>query len=146
MTYHTNTVIVYKHSGYNWVKVHSFTAHVALGCLKTLSVMNNQIKCCSSKDNKIAVYSLRGELLQTYGTHGRGDAGLLNYPLICADDDDGSVLIADHDNDRLQVMREQGEFSVLQLQPPVSLPCSAVLINNKLYVTSADKRKLYRYF
>ena len=88
---------------------------------------------------------MTGELLQTYDTHGSGDAGQLNTPFICADDDDGSVLTADRDNNRLQVISEQGEFSVLQLQPPVSWPWSAVLINNKLYVTSRDKKQIYRY-
>ena len=82
------------------------------------------------------VYSLSGELLQTYGARGSRDAGQFDHPYICADDDDGSVLIADWNNDRLQVMSEQGEFSVLQLQPPVSRPLGAVLFNNQLYVVS----------
>ena len=135
---------VYKHSGISsWVKVHSFS--VALTGWITLSVKNNQIKCCSTSDNMIAVYSLSGELLHTYGKSGKGDAGTFDWAFICADDDDGSVLIADHDNNRLQVMSEQEEFSVLQLQPPVSRPRGAVLFNNKLYVTSEDKNQIYRY-
>ena len=130
-------VHVYKRSGSSWVKVHSFS--VDLGGWMTLSVKNNQIKCCSTHDNKIAVYSLSSELLQTYGTSGRnGGAGQLNFPFICADDDDGSVLIADRYNDRLQVMSEQGEFSVLQLQPPVTLLTRAMLFNNQLYVSTLD--------
>ena len=56
---------------------------------------------------------------------------------ICDDDDDGSVLIVDNGNHRFQVMSEQGEFSVLQLQPPVAFSSSAVLFNNQLYVKSA---------
>ena len=125
-------MFVYKHSGSGWVKVQSFS--VDLDDWITLSVKNNQIKCCSSRNGKIAVYSLSGELLQTYGTRGCGNTGQLDWPYICADDDDGSVLIADRRNNRLQVMSEQGEFGVLQLQPPVSSPCSAVLIKNQLYV------------
>ena len=76
-------------------------------------------------------------MLQTYGRSGRGDAGQLSSPVISNDDDDGSVLIADRDNNRLQVMSEQGEFSVLQLQPSVSEPRSAALFDNRLYVTSS---------
>ena len=87
------------------------------------------------------MYSLSGELLQTYGRRLDDDAGDLSYPYISDDDDDGSVLIADRDIDRLQVMSEHGEFSVLQLQPPVSRPRSAVLFNNQLFVTS---RELFR--
>ena len=114
----------------------------------TLSISNNQLKCCSWAESTIKVYSLSGELLQTYGTPGRADAGQLRTPAISDDDDDGSVLIADCGNHRLQVMSEQGEFSVLQLQPRVSRPCSAVLFNNQLYVTSSilfDTGSLYKY-
>ena len=106
------------------------------GHILTLSITNTQLKCCSRGDDTIKVYSLSGELLQTYGTRGRGDAGQLDCPYISDDDDDDSVLIADNGNDRLQVMSEQGEFSVLQLQPPVSRPRCAVLFNNQLYVAS----------
>ena len=130
----TNKVFVCKHNGSSWVKVHSF--NVDLKGLITLSVKNNQIKCCSAYNDKIAVYSLSGELLQTFGSHGRGDAGQVNSPYIYDDDDDGSVLIADRNNDRLQVMSEQGEFSVLQLEPPVTRPIRAELCNNRLYVLS----------
>ena len=104
----------------------------------TLSIScNNRRKCCSAGDDIIKVYSLNGMLLHTHGTRGSDDAGQLHCPYIGDDDDDGSVLIADWGNDRLQVMSEQGEFSVLQLQPPVSRPRSAVLFNNQLYVTTA---------
>ena len=115
------------------------------GATLTLSISNNQLKCCSFGDDIIKVYSLSGELLQSYGTRGRGDAGQLNGPFICGDDDDGSVLITDQGNSRLQVMSEQGEFSVLQLQPPVSQPRDAMLFNDKLYVTSMDDKAIYKY-
>ena len=117
------------------------------GSTLTLSISNNQLKYCSTGDNSIKVYSLSGELLQTYGTSGRDDASQLYCPYISDDDDDGSVLIADQYNDRLQVMSEQGEFSVLQLQPPAKWPRSAVLFNNQLYISSnslGDKR-IYKY-
>ena len=134
-------VRVYKHSG-GWTKVHSFK--VISGFI-TLSVQNNQVKCCSRDEHKIAVYSLTGQLLQTHGSYGSGDAGQFKYPYTCGDDDDGSMLIADYNNDRLQVMSKQGEFSVLQLQPPVSRPRGAVLFNNNLYVTSQDKQTVCKY-
>ena len=120
-----------------WIKIRSIDHDFNLkGFTLTLSISNNQLKCCSAGDGIIKVYSLSGELLQTYGKQGCGDAGQLQCPFISDDDDDGSVLIADQGNNRLQVMSEQGEFSVLQLQPPVSEPRNAVLFNNQLYVMS----------
>ena len=122
----------------SWTKIRSINHKFEerFGSL-TLSISNNQLKCCSRGDDIIKVYSLSGELLQTHGTCGSGDAGHLYYPCISDDDDDGSVLIADCGNHRLQVMSEQGEFSLLQLPPPELRPCSAVLFNNQLYVTSS---------
>ena len=147
-----NQTQVFQHSdtsSVRWIKIktirHDFKKK---GATLSVSISNNQLKCCSAGDGIIKVYSLSGELLQTYGARGRGDAGQLNGPFICGDDDDGSVLIADLSNDRLQVMSEQGEFSVLQLQPPVSRPRSAVLFNNQLYVASSPaigNSNLYRY-
>ena len=111
----------------------------------TLSISNNQLKCCSIGDDSIKVYSLSGELLRTYGTRGSGDAGRLDCPYISDDDDDGRVLIADRNNNRLQVMSEQGEVSVLQLQPPVTSPLRAVLFKNHVFVASWDKKAIYKY-
>ena len=37
------------------------------GYILTLSISNNQLKCCSAADGVIKVYSLSGELLQTLG-------------------------------------------------------------------------------
>ena len=113
--------------------------------LLTLIISNNQLKCCSQNDYAIKVYSLSGELLQTHGRRGTEHAGCLSYPYISDDDDDGSVLIADQRNHRLQVMSEQGEFSVLQLKPVVSGPRSAVLFNNQLYVSQLDQLVQYSF-
>ena len=108
------------------------------GATLTLSISNNQLKCCSYAIGTIKVYSLSGgELLRTHTASDlgdTGDTGQFYRPIISDDDDDGSVLIADCHNDRLLVMSEQGEFSVLQLQPPVSQPLRAVMFNNQLYV------------
>ena len=133
-------VNVYTYSG-RWEKVHSFNT---VNGMVTLSVKNNQIKCCSFREDNIAVRSLTGQLLATYGTNG-GRAGQLIGPRMFDDDDDGSVLISDLLNDRLQVMSELGEFSVLQLQPQVSQPRSAILFDNQLYVISDKEKTVYKY-
>ena len=115
----------------------------------TISISNNQLKCCSAGDHIIKVYSLQsGELLRKNSTRGSAESNQLYCPFIS--DDDGSALIAGSIKDRLQVMSEQGEFTVLQLEPPVPVPRSAVLFNNCLYVTSSPdkgrKNAIYKYF
>ena len=104
----------------------------------TLAISDNRLVCRSYKKGTIKLYSLDGELLQTYGPRCHIDGLFLR-------DDDGSVLIADCGNDRLQVMSEWGGFSFLQLTPRVSRPCSAVLFNYRLYVTSDNDNAIYQY-
>ena len=135
--YKSNMVNVYSYSGNKWSKTRSFKASTNNNERLTMSVKNNRIKCCSWDDDNIRVYTLTGQLLQTNSTEGSGDAGQLSDPFICDEDEDGSVLFADQYNDRLQVMTEEGKFSLLQLQPPVEEPKSAALFNNHLYVTSS---------
>ena len=129
-----------------WQQVASFELSVMAWI--TLSVVaGDRVTCCSSSERQVVLYSLpSGQPLTTHGTRGSGGgAGQLDLPFVSDDDDSGSVLIADCHNDRLQVMSEQGEFSVLQLQPQVSRPRSALLFDEHLFVTSRDKHAIYKY-
>ena len=81
--------------------------------------------------------SLSGEALQTFGEKESGAAGKLNSPRLCMVDGDENMLIADRDNKGLQVRERSGQLSVLDLQPPVNRPTGAVIIDNKLYVSSS---------
>ena len=80
---------------------------VAIPGIITLSVKNNRIMICSDNASKIVVCSLHGELIQTFGSEDAGDASHFHCAYICADDDEGSLIIADGDCNRLQVMTEQ---------------------------------------
>ena len=65
--------------------------------------------------------------------------GVLCGSQICQVDVDGSVLVTDRGNDRLQVMRADGTWSVLDLNQPVSRPTGAAWCNGSLYVVDDDK-------
>ena len=110
-----------------------------------LCARNDRLTCSSSAHNEIQVYSLTGEFLQAHGRPGSGEAGRLDSLRICYVDTAGSVLIADCGNDRLQVMSEQGEFAVLDLQPEVSRPLSAMIFSGHLYVTLYSKCTVHKY-
>ena len=60
----------------------------------------------------------------------------MSCPYVCGTDKDGSVIISDRDNNRLQVMTEAGEFSLMPLPPYVFRPRSAAFFCRQLYVTS----------
>ena len=136
----TNTlfVYVYKASGSRWVKMRSFKV-ILNGCT-TISIWNNNIRCVSDWDHRMAIYSLKGNLLRTFDTWDWGiGVGQLNCPQICADDKEGNVMITCRNLDTLLVMNDHRECSVVELQPPVSSPTCAVLFNNDLYVASSDR-------
>ena len=110
-----------------------------------ICAMNNRLSCSSVTHPEIFVYSLSGEFLRAYGNPRSGKDCSLGSPRICDVDTDGCVLIADRDNNRLQVMSEHGKFRVLELQPEVPKPVGAVIFNGHLYVTSANKDSIYKY-
>ena len=144
-TYPSPDINVYSYK-HNWSTIRSFKAlKGSMFDWITLSVKNNHLKWYSENEGRIRVYTLTGQLVQTFGTKGSGDAGQFKSPYICDDDEAGSVLIADCRSNRLQVMTEEGEFSLLQLQPPVSGPRSAALFNNQLYITSSRVNIIYKY-
>ena len=136
----------------------------------TLATANVKIFACSAHDAKMFVLSQSGEVLQTHGKPGSGPAdgelsdeeayelsdekahqaesppaGELCGPYLCAVDSDESLLVADCGNDRLQVCDVSGQWSVLDLEPPVTTPNSAVVIDNKLYVCSSVDKTLSVY-
>ena len=116
----------------------------------TLATANDKIFACSAHDGKVFVLSQSGEVLQTHGkprsvpdgelsdeeAHQTEPppAGELYMPRLCAVDSEESMLVADRDNDRLQVCDVTGQWSVLDLQPSAQVPNRAAVIDNKLYV------------
>ena len=112
----------------------------------SLAAANGKIFACSGSDaKKVFVLSQSGEVLQTHGKPGTGSAGELFGPELCAVDSEESFLVADLGNDRLQVCEDSGQWSVLDLQPPVDRPLRAAVIDNKLYVSSRWGRFLAVY-
>ena len=111
----------------------------------TLATANGKIFACSADDAKVFVLSQSGEVMQTHGKPGSDRAGELNNPRLCAVDSEESMLVADCDNDRLQVCDRHGQWSVLDLQPPVTEPVGAAVIDNKLYVCSYSEKTLSVY-
>ena len=66
-------------------------------------------------------------------------------PCLCAVDSEGAMLVADCDNDCLQIGDRRGQWSVLDLQPPVKMPVSAAVIESELYVCSLLEQTLSVY-
>ena len=99
----------------------------------------DRLVCSSTEHCEIQEYTFTGKFLQAYFKCGYAKARQLRSPRICFADKEGSVLIADCDNNKLQVMNEYGEFRALNLHPKVLRPLCATIFKGHLYVASADK-------
>ena len=123
------------------ILVHGTTSDMYM----TMAVANNKLYVCSAHDNEVYVVTPYGEVMATHGSSGSRLAGELDCPFLCAVDSDESMLVADCKNHRLQVCDRTGQWSVLDLQPPVSYPTRAAISGNKLYVSSWWGQKLTMY-
>lgn len=146
-----SSIHVLRYYNNQWVFLPPFTVG---GGWNSLSVKNNQLKCCSRDDRNLYVYSLEGQLIETRAMSGSGDA---SHPCIGDDDDDGSMLIAELCDPglfklwyhKLQVMTDEGKITTFRvsLQTLVSRPQSALLFHNHLYVLSKclTSSKIFKY-
>ena len=123
--------------------------------LHTLQVTDDRILLCCSKEEKLRVLSHLGELLHTHG-HPKRKAfvdsigkivplfpvygpGVLWRPRLCQVDLEGSALVADWANCRLQVMRSDGTWSVVSLDQTAVYPQAAIWFDASLYVACSGK-------
>lgn len=117
--------------------------HTATAEWQEIKITFDQKRCCPPNEHKVQVMCLCGEhVLDIQGPSGSGGEGQLCDSLICDTDSDMSVLIADRTNNQLQVMTRDGQFKVVDLPATVRKPRSAVFVNNCLYVTEWNNRRL----
>ena len=65
--------------------------------------------------------------------------------LLCAADEEGSILAIDKRNGDLKVCESGGDWQIFRLETPVRSPQSAVVIKNKLCVAADDGERLVLY-
>ena len=137
-----NSINVFEHPADQWKHVYSFPIEMNSASDITLGISNGLLYVCSSHDHRISAYTLKGAVQFTTGKPGKRAAGRLRWPRICDTDASGAVHVADHCNDRLQVLSTNGKWNVLQLVPPTKSPWSACVVNNTLYVSHQSNHKL----
>ena len=138
-----NDIRVYEKAG-GWKECR----RIDLGCVSqiiTLFIHDNMIYVYLCDDAKLMAYSLSGEQMGSWGSKGEGEAGELNGPFLCMTGKGGALLIADRDNDRLQVLGANRQWSIVSLQPPVKWLKNALLHRGRLLVTSELDDTLYVY-
>ena len=107
----------------------------------TIAVRKNEIFVCSMADNKIFVHELSGKnkLVRTLGDYGTLNVGRLNYPVIAQQLKDGSLLIADHDNHRYQLLRPDNRWEQV-LRLGTKFPRGCLYSDGKLFTVSYSER------
>ena len=117
-----------------------------------LSVNKTGIQLSCVDFDTIYVLDLEGNLKQTHGPEiaiaatsssvSEGGQSVLDGPVICQVDDDGSVLVTDSDNDRILVLTEEGQWRQVRLNETLDEYFDAVWWQGRLYVISWRNRQL----
>ena len=110
----------------------------------TIAVRNDEIFVCSMSDDKIYVLDLSGALLRTVGEPGNLTVGRLSYPMIAQQLTDGSLLVADHDNHRYQLLRASDwVWEQVEVFGGMEFPRGGYYTDGKLFTaTYSDKNWL----
>ena len=122
----------------------------------TLCVNDSNIKCCCLNLNGIYILDTYGTVKTSRGPdinitqppitgaeslHSKGTSRL-NWPLICQEDDDGAVLVADWCNERLLVLSEAGLWLQVRLNHQLRWPRGGMWWQRRLYVSTLEDKKL----
>ena len=100
-----------------WDRIRTITACMSNGIYHnhTLRVTRRGITLACYDNGCIYVLDVSGALQKTHGNRGNA-GGYFNGPHVCSVESDGSILVADVYNNRLQIVHD-GEWRVLPLQP-----------------------------
>ena len=148
---HMDSPTIHVYDRRTWHRLHSISTpcsdsehphnlHWHQICVKT-----DTIKLSCSNRNAIYFLDTLGKLKQLLGpqvsvTESEGEhiteASKLLKPMICQEDDDGAVLVADMINDRMLVLTAEGQWRQVGLNVRLLWPRDAVLLGGRLYVST----------
>ena len=142
-------VRVYNPSAWPWIQLRE----IRLPCdgvrLITLNISTEHIYACCWSEHTIFKLTHESVLERRHGKRGEGEAGELHSPYLCHSDADGTLLVADHDNRRLQLLRRDGQWQLTRvpLQQQRVWPRRAVYTRERLYVVGweMDQMKICIY-
>ena len=140
-----------------WQRLHSIstpcngTKHYKDLHAHRLFVNEAEIKLSCANCNTIYILDTDGNLKQTHGPEipiavssnslSEGEHSYLNRPLLCQEDYEGAVMVADFLNDRLFVLTAEGTWRNVRLNGTLDAPHDALWWQGRLYVgTFCDKK------
>lgn len=109
---------------------------------RPISVMVDKEKVYVSTPGQIWVFSLKGELLNRFGSKGRR-LGEFEYPAGLAVDNKGYLFVSDTNNHRLQIFTPRGELYAYKGTPPKSLNDSGRYFGLNTGLVFDSQQRLY---
>ena len=101
--------------------------------LKTIHVQDRKVYVCYHWTHKIYVYTFDGVYLDKYGNAQGTDLGQFYGPYVCGTGCEGSLIVCDSCNHRIQVRNAQGVWSALKLEG-ITMVRDVMVVSGKLYV------------
>ena len=116
-----------------WTKETEFTVKDPDKRLKLIHVNHNSVYVCYPWTNKIYKYSLQGEYIEEYGTVQGNALGEFYGPYVSGTDCQGSVIVCDKCNYRIQVRSSQGEWQQYKLEG-ITEVTDVLVVKGRLFV------------
>ena len=112
----------------------------------TICVNSTHIALSCRDCDTIYILDLHGKFKQSHGpaitltmpSSSECEDSKINYPYICQEDDNGTILVADTSNDRMLVLTAEGHWRRVKLNDDLQCPRSAVWWKGRLYVSTWD--------
>lgn len=96
----------------------------------------------ASTPGSIWVFSLKGDLINHWGTEGR-ELGRFEYPNGLALDKKGSLFVSDTQNSRVQILNSKGELTAWKGTPPKNLNDPQRLFGLNMGLALDDSERVY---
>ena len=110
--------------------------------IRGVKVHNNKVYVCD-RDNQILVYDLELTLIRQFGTRGTGEGKFIN-PYDIDFDAKGNAYVVDSGNNRVQVLKEDGQYQRGFGMGKLNTPCGIHISGEYVYVSQSTKVVVFR--
>lgn len=148
LEYQQCKIIIFGHNDNKWSETRRYTLRCNKGSdYDRLRVQKTGIYVSSWTNNCIYMYDIDGKFLDSKGWEGSHRPGLLDGPILCGVDRVGNILVADSNNNALQVYDRKGEWRVIDIPGEVYSPTGVLISDDgEMWILSQCPNKLQKYF
>ena len=108
---------------------------------KTIQATSYHVFVAQNASHVIQQYTMDGQLVTTHGRQGR-NIGEMYYPFLTGSDEFNNILIAGNNNDRIDILKADGQFQSLPVAGVGPYPACARIYKKRLYVSTQSVERL----